>query len=268
MNNSAINNINAGGPRVTVIVAVYNGAKILPKCIESIDRQTYQNRELIIMDGGSTDGTVEILKNNTQKISFWDSSADRGIYHAFNKALVHATGDWIYFLGADDVLHDEYVFEKFSSIIRNIEKLPLVAYGKIIYCKGRTRKLMGDKWNKVKDKTKSAMYIPHQGMFHNKKLFEKCGNFDERFQISGDYHLLLRSLRYGEPFFMSDIVVADQYAGGKSGDRGSRWRVLQEFRDAQRDLGLGLTSRWMWEYIKAFIWRGVYAVISHKQVFR
>ena len=60
---------------------------------------------------------------------------------------------------------------------------------------------------------------------------------------------------------MSDIVVADQYAGGKSGDRGSRWRVLQEFRDAQRDVGLGLTSRWMWEYIKAFIWRGVYAVL-------
>jgi len=143
-------------PLITIIIAVYNGSKTLQRCIDSIIKQTYTNKELIIIDGGSTDGTVEILKSNTQKISFWDSAADRGIYHAFNKALVHATGDWIYFLGADDVLHDEYVFEKFSSIIRNTEKLPLVAYGKIVYCKGQTRKLMGDKWNKVKDKTKRS----------------------------------------------------------------------------------------------------------------
>jgi glycosyltransferase involved in cell wall biosynthesis len=73
---------------ITIIVAVLNGRETIRQCIESVNNQTYLYKELIIIDGGSTDGTVEILKDNNDKIAYWESKPDRGIYHAFNKAII------------------------------------------------------------------------------------------------------------------------------------------------------------------------------------
>jgi Glycosyltransferases involved in cell wall biogenesis len=84
-------------PLFTIIVAVLNSKETLERCIESVNSQTYPYKELIIKDGGSTDGTVEILKNNDDKIAYWESSPDHGIYHAWNKALQYARGEWICF---------------------------------------------------------------------------------------------------------------------------------------------------------------------------
>ena len=86
-------------PLLTIIVAVFNGAKTLERCIDSVVQQTWPYKELIIMDGGSTDGTVDLLKRYDSKIKYWESRPDRGIYHAWNKALDHAEGEWICFIG-------------------------------------------------------------------------------------------------------------------------------------------------------------------------
>lgn len=86
-------------PVTSVIVAVYNGAKTLQRCIDSVSNQTYPQKELIIIDGGSADGTVDILRVNNDKIAYWKFKPDRGIYHAWNKALDHVQGAWIYFWG-------------------------------------------------------------------------------------------------------------------------------------------------------------------------
>ena len=80
-------------PTITIVIAVFNGAKTLERAIESVARQTYPYKELIVMDGGSTDGTVEILKRYGATIKYWESKPDRGIYHAWNKALDHAEGE-------------------------------------------------------------------------------------------------------------------------------------------------------------------------------
>src|SRR4051812_6739568 len=98
--------------RISVIVASFNAAKTIERCIDSFARQTYPNRELIVMDGASKDDTVEILKNRTQDITYWESQKDRGIYHAFNKAVDRTTGDWICFLGADDYFPEPEALEK------------------------------------------------------------------------------------------------------------------------------------------------------------
>ena len=91
-------------PKISIIVAVYNSKKTLQRCIDSVFSQTYPHKELIIIDGGSTDGTVDILRANNDKITYWKSEPDNGIYQAWNKALDHAKSDWICFLGADDYL--------------------------------------------------------------------------------------------------------------------------------------------------------------------
>ena len=87
---------------ITVILAVLNASNTLERCLQSILKQTYQHKEIILVDGGSTDGTLSILDAYGDKLTYWESKPDRGIYHAWNKALKHARGDWICFLGADD----------------------------------------------------------------------------------------------------------------------------------------------------------------------
>ncbi len=99
-------------PFISIIIAVLNAEKTLRQSIGSISKQTYSNWELIVIDGGSTDGTINILNNNSKSIAYWESKPDKGIYHPWNKALSHANGDWIYFLGDDDFLCENDVLDR------------------------------------------------------------------------------------------------------------------------------------------------------------
>ncbi len=89
-------------PLVTVVTAVFNGGSYLEGCLESVLTQDYPNIEHIIVDGGSTDGTLDILRSRQDRIALWVSGPDCGVYDAWNKSLVLAKGGWIAFLGADD----------------------------------------------------------------------------------------------------------------------------------------------------------------------
>jgi glycosyltransferase involved in cell wall biosynthesis len=89
-------------------MVTYNAAAFLQQSLDSIYRQSYPNLELIIQDGVSTDGTIDILKNNASKIAYWNSEKDNGIYDAMNKAIKYITGEWVFFLGADDELLDGF----------------------------------------------------------------------------------------------------------------------------------------------------------------
>ena len=118
-------------PVVTVVVAVRNGARSLQRCIVSVAGQTLTAHELIVMDGGSSDGTVEILKANAEKIGYWESSPDRGIFHAWNKAVARARGDWICFLGADDYLWSPDTLEQFYPHLEGALPAHKVVYGTV-----------------------------------------------------------------------------------------------------------------------------------------
>ncbi len=103
-------------PLISVITVVSNGEKHLEKTIQSVMNQAYDNVEYIIIDGGSTDGTVDIIRRYDDQIDYWVSEPDSGIYDAMNKAASTSNGNWLYFIGADDVLYevaefaDAYVF--------------------------------------------------------------------------------------------------------------------------------------------------------------
>lgn len=88
-------------PLISIIIVTLNAGDHLENCIRSVISQDYQNIELLIFDGGSTDSTIEIIKTYEKYISYWQSQADKGIYDAMNKAIKHSKGDWLYFLGAD-----------------------------------------------------------------------------------------------------------------------------------------------------------------------
>lgn len=226
-------------PLISIIVAVYNCKATLQQCIDSVAQQTYPNKELIIIDGGSKDGTVELLEKNRSKFSYWVSEPDRGIYNAWNKGLEQTHGEWICFLGADDYFWDATVLER---MVVQLEKLPKkirVAYGKIMLISDDGQsppRPIGESWELVKAsfKFKSYMNIPHVGTMHRRSLFEQHGKFDESFRIAGDYELLLRELKTGDAVFISDIITAGQRLGGISTDAGNYLRALQEVWRAQR----------------------------------
>jgi glycosyltransferase involved in cell wall biosynthesis len=119
-------------PLISVIVAIYNGKATLQQCIDSVAQQTYVTKELIIIDGGSTDGTVDLLKANSGQISYWISEPDHGIYNAWNKGLAKAKGEWICFLGADDFFWDAQVLERMAAQLIMIPPDIRVAYSQIM----------------------------------------------------------------------------------------------------------------------------------------
>lgn len=227
---------------VTIIIAVFNGRATLQQCIDSVRRQTLADKELIVIDGGSQDSTVDLLRTNAAWISHWESEPDRGIYHAWNKALAHAHGEWICFLGADDFLWDPTVLERTVVQLKRLPQEIRVAYGQIMLIDGdgKPPRSIGQPWEQAKESFRQHMSIPHVGTMHRRTLFEQNGNFDESFQIAGDYELLLRELRTGEAAFIPDIIVAGQRLGGISTAAGNNLKIKKEVWRALRMHGLPL----------------------------
>ena len=254
--------MSASNPLITIIIAVFNGAKTLQQCIDSVAEQSYANKQLIIIDGGSTDGTVELLQANAQSISYWISEPDAGIYNAWNKGLMQANGEWICFLGADDYFWDDQVLASMSRLLVKLPMIIRVAYSQIMLLSenGQELYLSGEPWQKVKQRFKQLMSIPHPGTMHRRDLFEQHGYFDESFRIAGDYELLLRDLKTADAEFIPDLVTVGMLQGGISSNPKNTLSQLHEVRRAQQKHGLKMPSiKWLMAvlrvYIRLFLWR-------------
>lgn len=255
-------NPNNSTPLISVVIAVYNGKATLQQCLDSVTQQTYAHIELIVIDGGSKDGTVDLIRANAQKISYWISEPDRGIYNAWNKALVQAKGDWICFLGADDYLWNVQVIERMAEQLMLVPPDIRVVYGQIMLLNNNDSELyaVGDPWEKVKSPFRQLMCVPHPAVMHRRSLFEDHGNFDETFRIAGDYELLLRELKTSDALFIDGIVMTAMRQGGVSTDPANTLLGLREVRSAQiknelRWPGFGWRLAVLRTYIRLFLWR-------------
>jgi glycosyltransferase involved in cell wall biosynthesis len=241
-------------PLISMIVAVRNGAETIQRCIDSFARQTYPRKELLVMDGASTDGTVALLCQNAGVIAHWRSEKDRGLYHAWNKALGHAKGEWIFFLGADDYFWDDKVLERVAVKVAAIYPRFRVAYGRIysVTEDGRILESVGRPWKQAGKTFSQKMSIPHQGVFHHRTLFEEHGGFDETFQFAGDYELLLRELKDKDACFLDGIVIAGMQRGGLTGRPEQGLLLLREIERARQKNGVsGLKLTWWFHFTRS-----------------
>ncbi len=192
------------------------------------------------MDGGSSDGSREILQRHSDLITYWESQPDRGIYHAWNKALARATGDWICFIGADDYFWSPDVLERLAVPLAAQPPNTRLVYGQvaIISTAGKFIRYEGRPWEEVRGEFQSVMSIPHPGLMHHRRLFEECGHFDESFKITADYDLLLRELPTHPAAFVSDIVTVGIQRGGVSYSPATMPHMLQELARVRRKHGL------------------------------
>ena len=231
----------AARPRITIVVASFNRGKTLQLCFDRVAGQTYACRELIVIDGGSTDGSVDILRANRDKIDRWISEPDRGIYHAWNKGVALASGDWICFLGTDDYLHDPYVLEKMSVHLVAASPGERIVYGRVIMVDANLREIarLGMPWASAQASFMRGTYcLPTPGVMFHRDLFREHGLFDDSFRGAGDYEFLLRVLKTSEPRYVADITVTDMQYGGISSRPESTLISLREVRAARVKHGL------------------------------
>jgi glycosyltransferase involved in cell wall biosynthesis len=222
------------GIRFTVVIATYNAAATLQKCLDSVFRQTYRNLEVVVIDGCSTDGTPGILAKNSGYLAYWESKPDKGIYDAWNKGLDHASGDWICFLGADDFFWSPDVLEKMVPYLVSAYPQFRVVYGKVAYVnrRGELLDLIGEPWEKIAKKFLQTMPLFHTGMMHHRDVFERHGKFDASFRIAGDYEFLLRELKASPAMFVPNVIAVGMRVGGISTDPINVNLMLKETRSA------------------------------------
>lgn len=181
--------------KFSIITATYNSQSTILDTLKSVATQTYANIEHIIIDGKSTDNTLSIIKENSEKISKIISESDNGIYDALNKGIKNATGDIICFLHADDIYADNTIIEKTAKLFS--EKQTDSIYGDLQYVtKEDTNKIIRY-WKSGEfsfSKLKKGWMPPHPTFFVKKEIYNKFGTFDTNFRISADYDIILRLL--------------------------------------------------------------------------
>lgn len=201
-------------PRVSIITAVFNGERYINECITSVLSQTYTNFEYIIIDGGSTDNTVDIIKCYQDKLAYWVSEPDQGIYDAWNKGLAVAKGQWIAFIGADDILYNNAL----HTYIEHIDNHPngkslefISSQIQLVKPDLSLIRTVGEPWQW--NKFKINMITWHVGAFHSSLLFSKYGQFDSFYKSAGDYELLLRPKAQLIASYIPEVTVKMRIGG-------------------------------------------------------
>jgi glycosyltransferase involved in cell wall biosynthesis len=204
--------------KVSIITAVYNSEQYVKSCIESVVGQDYPNIEYIVIDGGSTDGTIDIIKEFDRHIQYFTSEKDKGIYDALNKGIAAATGDVVGILHADDILASSAVI---SQIVSAFESLKADAvYGHLNYVHRDEIHKVQRKWiAKPYDLNSLRMgWMPaHPTLYIKRELFEKFGNYSLNFGTAADYELILRFLfKHKIKAVCLPILMVNMRAGGVS----------------------------------------------------
>lgn len=150
-------------PKITVITVVYNRVNTIEQTISSVVNQRYPNFEYIVIDGGSTDGTVEVIKKYEKDIAYWVSEKDNGIYDAMNKGVQAASGDYIEIIGSDDCLCSYDILERAAKEIT--EKTDILSCNIIVVDEQYAVERIVDNQMAINKEAYSGGMIPHPGMF-------------------------------------------------------------------------------------------------------
>jgi glycosyltransferase involved in cell wall biosynthesis len=200
--------MNQKNPLVSIITIVFNGEKHLRQTIESVLGQTYPNIEYIIIDGGSKDHSVSIIKKYSTRLAYWVSEPDKGISDAFNKGISKANGEIIGLINADDWYEKDTV-QKVMEVIETCD----VVYGNLALWKDEKKEVVftGDH-----QYLKKEMTVNHPTVFVKRKCYSQYGLFDLRYKYAMDYDFVLRLFVNGCSFKYIPIVLTNMRWEGLS----------------------------------------------------
>ncbi|GAT62862.1 glycosyltransferase family 2 protein [Paludibacter jiangxiensis] len=230
--------------KLSIISINRNNADGLRKTIESVVSQTFTDFEYIVIDGASTDGSVDIIKQYSGRITYWVSEPDKGIYNAMNKGILKATGEYCLFLNSGDWLVNENIL----SDIKFYQRIEDIIYGNLIYL--------------YNDKDPSTMFgiieteitfynffatqsIPHQAAFIKRALFEKYGLYDESYSVVSDWLFFVKTIIFGnvslkyininitnfDPYGISSLSHTYTIEGDKAMENTLPSRILKDYEN-------------------------------------
>ena len=181
--------------KISIITIVYNRRETIAEAIESVLGQTYTDIEYIVVDGASTDGTIEVLSKYADKFTRYVSEADSGLYDALNKGILMATGDVIGFLHADDTFHNQ---EAVSLIAKTFcENNTDSVYADLVYVDRLGNNKLVRKWKSGAYNRTNFIYgwmPPHPTFYVKREVYQRLGLYNTDFKSAADYELILRYL--------------------------------------------------------------------------
>ncbi|HEO98694.1 MAG: glycosyltransferase [Campylobacterales bacterium] len=190
-------------PLISIITVVFNGEKYLEETIQSVINQNYDNVEYIIIDGGSADGTIEIIKKYEDQVDYWVSEKDEGISDAFNKGIQNVYG-YILMLNAGDILVDKGILNRVSNELTQ----PIVAY-EVKNSAGRKVGLAHYR----EDTLYNLSRVPHQGTFVHKLVYEDIGGYSKSLKLRMDYEFFVRAMMKYKPKLVYEVVTIYDISG-------------------------------------------------------
>lgn len=224
--------MSASNPIISVVTVCYNSSETIGRTLASLRAQTDQRFESIIIDGGSSDHTKEVVSQFSDVVTHLVSEPDKGIYDAMNKGVALAKGNYIAFLNSDDA----YLEDTIALVIAKIEgENPDVVYGNLI-----KERVFGDEvFTRLEkpelENMEQTMSIFHPASFVRKSLFDVHGDFDLRFKLAADYHWFLKVYLAKATFAYVDAPLAIFSVGGVSNFSCESYREAAQF---QAELGL------------------------------
>ena len=216
-------------PKVTIVTVVYNDAAHLERTMRSVLDQTYKNIEYVIIDGGSTDGTVAVIKKYADRLAYWVSEKDKGIYDAMNKGISRATGTWLNFMNSGDYFVSNNVFEKIFSADHAQSDL---LYGSFIG-NFSGQKVACVAFDSVPDRAWQGMPLSQQALFTRTELMKK-NPFDTSFKVSADGNFVAQCVVAKRVFERLDMMIFEVGTMGYSHDnwlraRRENWRIARTY---------------------------------------
>lgn len=204
-------------PKISIVTPSFNKGSFIEKTIQSILGQGYPNLEYIIIDGGSTDNSIDIIQKYQTSLKYWISEKDHGMYHAIQKGFEQSTGEIMGWLNSDDILHPKSLFtiaEMFSSCdgVDWIQGYPTVIdeTGRIVY----TRKARNNKFDFYKKKYRDGVFIQQESTYWRQTLWKKAGSHvSTLYQYAGDFELWMRFFNYATLYNTSAMIGAFRFSG-------------------------------------------------------
>ncbi|MFN0032162.1 MAG: glycosyltransferase family 2 protein [Flavobacteriales bacterium] len=231
-------------PTVSIIIPVRNAVDTLQHCIDSVLMQSFPSWQILIIDGGSTDSTLQVIEKNKMHLHHFSSEPDNGVYAAINKGIDRSSGEWIYILGADDFLADANVLQNIFSHRQYAERV----IAGMVKNENVNHPLVPDtQQNSFSKKLYWKNTMHQQGVFYHYSLF-KSFRFREDLKVLADYDFHLKLLYDGEHCFSISVVVAHCGSAGLS-KQFNRALYLEELKVKRTRLGPWLYMAnipWVW----------------------
>ncbi|MDR3260119.1 MAG: glycosyltransferase [Fusobacteriaceae bacterium] len=211
--------------KLSIITVNLNNREGLQKTIDSVVSQTFTDYEYIIIDGGSTDGSVDIIKQYEDKITYWVSEQDKGIYNAMNKGIMQAKGEYCLFLNSGDWLYNDNILNDLFSLDFNED----IIYGNEIdiYPDGTLKEVKFNR--KISFGFLFINYLPHQASFFKRILFDKVGFYSENYKYNSDQEFYFKAIfKYECSFIHIDIYITYYDRSGISSNKENHDELMRE----------------------------------------